>query len=151
MAGIRTTLEAMASLAREGAADPLVRDLAGWLMEGERWPALALRDWLADRWVMVEDPWDVELLSAPALQLDRWLQYPSRGLRGDCDDLAVLGAALALAGGLPARYCAVITGLGPIPDHVFVDVLEPPGVWVELDIMRPADGAPAIQELTLIL
>jgi len=83
----------------------------------------------------------VELVSSPLLQLERWIRDPARGLRGDCDDVATLGAALSLARGIPARYCAIITGAGPVPDHVYTDVLEPPGFWIDLDIMRPADGA----------
>jgi len=151
LAGIRTTLDTMAELARAGAVDRRVRAAAEYIMEGCAWPALELRNWLAERWTTVADPWDVELLSAPGLQLERFLADPARGLQGDCDDLAILGAALALARGLPVRYCAIVTGMGPVPDHVFTEILEPPGVWIDLDIMRPADGATATDEVTLIL
>lgn len=150
--GILRTLEIMGELAREGASAPIVRETAELVMGGAVYPGDALRSWLARRWIVVPDPFNVELVSSPALQLERWARRPELGLRGDCDDLATLAAALALACGLGARYRAIVTGMGPLPDHVFTELEEPGGTWIELDIMRPADGATThTEEVTLYL
>lgn len=55
---------------------------------------------------------------------------------GDCDDAAILGAALALEMGLRARF--IVLGFQPWGPyaHVYAEVSEG-GPWVDLDVTAP--------------
>ena len=96
-----------------------------------------LRSWLVQHTQFAPDPDEVELVRTPVEQLRR---IAVNGIaRGDCDDVAVVGAALAQAAGLSPRF--VVLGFGPGPDvpytHVYTDVL---GGAVEFDITRRPDS-----------
>lgn len=102
--------------------------------------AQAIREWMQRHYRFVRDPVGVELLRDPEYQLGQWMQ---RGyIAGDCDDAAVLGAALGKAVGLVASFYAVgFSPRGPLV-HVYT-VLTPPnqrgiGSGVDLDVTRPA-------------
>jgi transglutaminase-like putative cysteine protease len=57
--------------------------------------------------------------------------------RGDCDDVAILGAALGKAAGFPARFVLLGFG-GPMApyQHVFTEIGTRQG-WMNLDVTRP--------------
>ena len=97
-AGTRATLHAMRRLVRASLADPLliatVGDMVGEGSEGWAWK---VRRWLDDRWRFLPDPLTVELVREPRVMLH---ELRTRGyMAGDCDDAAVMAAALGMAGG----------------------------------------------------
>lgn len=101
----------------------------------------ALRAWLLTVWRFARDPAGVEMVSRPGAMLDefRCVGY----ITGDCDDAAVLGAAIGKAVGFPARF--VVLGFhGPRSPftHVFTELMEGPGLWRDLDITRPPRRPP---------
>jgi transglutaminase-like putative cysteine protease len=112
--------------------------------------ALLIRRWLDEHLRFVPDPRGVELVVTPEVLLEQI----ERGYytQGDCDDAAVLGAALAKAIGLRARF--VVLGFlerqGPWR-HVYAAVQVGPSVWVDLDVTRPPDWrrAPATRMGTM--
>lgn len=133
----------MRALSRAAQSNEAVRRLGESLVGGfdtVARRALRLRDWLDRHFIFVRDPHDVELLTTPGEQLR---QIAGTGAAyGDCDDVALLGAALAQAGGLPVHY--VLYGFGPPPtsfSHIFAEVPTPNGV-VDLDVTRPAQNIP---------
>lgn len=142
-AGTFATVDAMRQLTMLAQANPTVRRLGEELAGGHgtlAQRALRLRDWIDRHFIFVKDPSHVELLTTPAEQVK---QIATTGSAyGDCDDAAVLAAALAQAGGLPVRY--VLFGFGPLPtnfSHIFAEVPTTAGV-VDLDVTRPHQNVP---------
>lgn len=142
-AGTYRTVDAMRVLTRAAQSNDTVRRFGESLAGGSgslAQRALRLRDWLDHHFLFVRDPHDVELLTTPAEQLRQIADMGAA--RGDCDDVAVLGAALARAGQLPVRY--VLYGFGVPPttfSHIFAEIPTPDGV-VDLDVTRPAQHIP---------
>lgn len=136
-AGIEATVGHMRRLARAAAADPLLRETAAHIVQGESSDvgrAQAIRSFLSDHVRFQPDPSGVELIRSPRLLLE---QIADRGARGDCDDVATLGAALGMAVGIPARFKLLgFTPAGPF-EHVYTELLTSQGP-VELDTTRPA-------------
>jgi transglutaminase-like putative cysteine protease len=128
----------MRSDARTAAATPAVQATARRITGSGTTPvtrALFLRSWLAQHTQFTPDPDDIELVRTAVEQLRR---IASTGvMRGDCDDVATLGAALALAVGLQPRFVVLGFGVGPTPAfaHVYTDVL---GGAVDFDVTRNA-------------
>jgi hypothetical protein len=90
----------------------------------------------------LSDPSGVELLHDPVLLLE---DIRERGqARGDCDDVAVLGAALGGAMGLSARFVVVgFRGPNEPFEHVWTELYDGT-TWRELDVTRPRNAeAPA--------
>jgi hypothetical protein len=140
-AGTMTVLANMRSLARAGSLDPLVRATAAHLVMGTgkdgSLHARLIRDFLAGYTLFLRDPTHAEALHAPRLMLDT---IKARGIfQGDCDDIAILGAALGLAIGLRARYVAVGFKSPNAPfRHVWAELSDPRAPsWIELDTTRP--------------
>lgn len=136
------TLDLMASLARQGATDPAVISTAvgivRWIVPENRleyWRAI--REWLEGHVLYITDPEGpigTEVIRGP-----RWLlrEIVETGIaRGDCDDVAVLGAALGRALGMPARFVVVAFGGSRSYTHVYTE-LATPGGWADLDVHRP--------------
>lgn len=135
--GIEATVWRMRRLARRGARDPLLRWLAASIVRqdadaGAR--AQAVRDFLERAVDFTQDPDGVELLKSVRYQL-RELELHGR-VAGDCDDVAVLGAALGMALGLPARFVLLAFTPGAPYEHVYAELLTRSG-WVELDTTKP--------------
>lgn len=124
-AGIEATLEQMAMLVRDAQTDPITRTTALGLLNRSRSRTIAMGVRMAELFVrrtlqLINEP--VELLQPPA-----WLlSQAAAGIPtwGDCDDAAMLVAALILAMGVPVRFHAVwpvdIGGDG----HVFTEALD---------------------------
>lgn len=134
------TLNRMRRLVRSSSAQPIVRWTAQHIVAGQG-PRVAdqvaaLREWLAGNVEFLRDPRGVEHLTAPADLLAEGYQ---RGLmQGDCDDIAMLGAALGMAIGLPARFYVV--GRQRY-EHVFTALGTPDGSeWWQLDTSAGAQG-----------
>ena len=133
----------MRSIVKKSRSDPDVIAVARSLTEH-----LAAKDWVGqvravfrfvrDRIRYTLDPNDVETLSTPMRLL--------RLKQGDCDDKAILLAALLEAIGHPARFKAVGFRAGEL-SHVYVETkLEIPAVlkafpdgWIPLDATEIGD------------
>ena len=133
MAGVITTLHAMRSLALQGGKLTRATSRAILATAGRASFPADLRRWLARHWTETPDPPGVEVVMSPEYQLIR-AAGRSGELRGDCDDIATLGAGMALASGFASRYCA-IARVGPTPTHVYAEVQGVDGGWVDLDIL----------------
>lgn len=135
----RTTLQVMARLAARSAYSPAVvaaavdavrsvsgRDTVGLARELEAWGRTHL--------AFLPDPLlDGDFIRTPDYMLAEVERFGVA--RGDCDDAAVLMAALGLAIGLPARIRAVaFTDWRPF-EHVWTELGTAAG-WIELDPTR---------------
>ena len=143
--GTFAVLERMRELATVRAVSPLVRTTAIDAIDGERprdtvGQIRALRDWLERRVRYLDDPDTSELLHDPEIVLETIAR--DGVARIDCDDAAMLGAALGKSIGRPARF-VVIAFSGPDApfEHVWAELADDDGEWHELDITRPADVA----------
>lgn len=139
-AGTEQTIAVMRDLVQRGVAHPLVRrtavEIARTVPPGDlNAIARAVRRWLQDHVHFVYDPMNIEHVTAPDILLNECtVRYFTTG---DCDDIAVLGAALAGAVGVQSRF--VVLGFGPEPDapmgHVFTELFDG-AQWLDLDITR---------------
>lgn len=145
--GTYRTVSLMRRYANRALGDPLLVELANRIIRNvppQDGPAKvrAIRGWLDKATRFVDDPLGVELIRTPRRLI---LTAARQGyFQGDCDDVAVLGAALAKAVGLPARF--VIVGFVPAGPfrHVYAEVWDG-AEWQELDVTRPAQELPPIQ------
>lgn len=96
----------------------------------------AIRDFLDRTFRYVNDPVGVELLRDPATQ---FRQIAQRGYtQGDCDEAAMLAAALGMANGLPARFRALAFYRMDAPyTHVVADLRGSDGIWYPVDVTKP--------------
>ena len=151
--GTAQTVAEMGTLIREGALTPEVRavavNLVGQIDDPLR-QLLFLRSWLERNFKFVRDPASGELLHTPDNLLAQVRQYGHA--RGDCDDAAILGGALACAVGFQVALITVAVSngksLGGVPpfSHVWASASPPfPSrdasgrqVWIEFDVTRPA-------------
>lgn len=134
-------MRVMRNLVDQAQADPefvrfavdLVRNVAAYDEFGE---LNAIFSWVLGNIRYTKDPVSKEKL------------YPPKELlkigAGDCDDMTMLLAALALALGYPARVVTVAAN-GNFPNdfsHVYPQVEAPPGSgnWVALDAARPGSA-----------
>lgn len=131
------TLAHMAELVKHGASLPVVRATAESIIAtvpprdaGNQIDAL--RYWLATAVHFVSDPVDIELVKHPAVLLE---EITTTGQAfGDCDDAAVLGAALGESIGLPARFVALGFGTPDAPlAHVLTELWDGQA-WRDLDV-----------------
>ena len=151
-AGTWFTVRTMRRLARSEAADPLVVGTAAYITQhasGVLHTTLAIRRWLAGVTVFRPDPEGIELVRSPVAAL---LEIREHGvLRGDCDDVAVLAAGLALACQLPVRYRVLGWTAGGHYGHVLAEVWDGHG-WIDLDVTRPQQAgmmAPPVREAAI--
>jgi hypothetical protein len=148
--GTADTLAAMERLVSRGVDSPLVVSSARQLVtragagrDGLK-QAHAIRQWLSSVWRFVDDPSDRELLRDPDAMLQ---EYEQLGVvMGDCDEAAILGAALGRAIGLDDSFTVLsFSDLFGGPDlfgHVYASLLTATGQSVDLDITRPAGPVP---------
>lgn len=138
--GAVQTLRLMAKVAREALLDPVVLERAAHVVSAVAGrdgagQLRAIRQFLTYSVKYQLDPDGLELLRTPRYLLDRVAAMGRT--EGDCDDIALLGATLGLAVGLPARFVAVgFRGpKGPF-SHVWAELLVD-SAWRELDTTRP--------------
>ena len=104
--------------------------------------ATAIRDYLHNRVEFLRDPDGVEMLHGPVWQIQQIRRNGT--VQVDCDDVAMLSAALGKAVGLRARFVVVGFDSRKSPyRHVWTE-LSPRNMpaWVDMDITRPAQGLP---------
>lgn len=138
--GSMQTLQRMREVVNKSLTDPFVietarRIVAAYPARDYDGHARAVRDYLDEHLQFVRDPRGVEMLSTPRYLLT---QIARRYIvQGDCDDAAILGAALAKAVGLKARLVAVGFFRKDAPlSHVYAVVQG--RRWHSLDTTRPA-------------
>jgi transglutaminase-like putative cysteine protease len=146
--GSLQTLYRMRQLVNTSLTDPLVIETArsivetaGVLGRDQQGKYLALRQWLAEHVVFLPDPLGVELLATPHYLLTKIAR--AQFVSGDCDDAAILGAALGKAVGLAARFrvLSFVNQSRPF-QHVYTLLLVN-GQWANLDVTRsPAIAIP---------
>ena len=130
--GVRQTLYVMRDVVRETARDPDFIEYARKLLSGippKDWQReiLALFHFVRNNIRYTLDPDGTEVLATP------WslLQMGS----GDCDEMAMLLAALLKASGKPVRFVAVGFDAGDL-SHVYVEVKNG-DKWIPLDVTEP--------------
>lgn len=133
----------MVSIVRKTRTTLPVRTLAQQLVQGcpeqdDLCEASALFEFVRDRIRYVRDVHDVETLQFP----EQTLQLGS----GDCDDKAMLLAALAESIGFGTRFCAVRMNGEPIPSHVSPQLLIRGQGWVNAEVI-PIDTSGARADL----
>lgn len=142
-AGLAATLRVMREAVRHALPKPLTRAAAAEIVRGvpasnTGMQASLLRRWLQNHVAFVRDPVEVEYIQTPWFMLEH---IALRGfVDGDCDDVAVLGAALGMSIGIRARFVLFAFGRGQPFSHVFTELLTDAG-WVELDTTRPQGDA----------
>lgn len=137
--GIKDTLYAMYHLVRESLTDPVVRGtavtIAAQEAPGRLGPIVsALNSWALGAFHFMRDPFRKEQLHKPIWMLG---QLRERGrIYVDCDDAAILMAALGEAVGVPARFVAVAF-FDPRADfsHVWTELHDGTG-WRVIDPTR---------------
>jgi transglutaminase-like putative cysteine protease len=114
--------------------------------------AIAIRGWLARVWRFVDDPAGEELLRDPEHLLREY--FATSQIIGDCDEAAILGAALGKTVGIPATF--TVLAFDPVDSgsatfsHVFASLLLPDGSLFSLDVTKPPGSVPApTRELTV--
>lgn len=133
-AGIAATLKVMVRLAREYKKDSGVRELATRLVRDlPQYDTLgevkALHAFVRDAIRYTNDIRGVETVQTPRVTLETGV--------GDCDDKALLLAALLESIGRPARFVAIQLG-GPGFSHVLVETRAGKnGRWIPLETIKP--------------
>jgi len=148
--GTEDTLALMSRLVSRGVDSPAVVSAARQLVtragagRDQLAQARAIRRFLASVWRFTDDPSDRELLRDPEAML---AEYQDLGvIMGDCDEAAILGAALGRAIGLEDTF-TILSFPDPAggPDlfgHVYASLLTSRGAPVDLDVTRPAGPVP---------
>lgn len=146
-AGVYRTLTAMAQMARSGGRTTSLVASAIYDAGSPVTFGVRLRSWLAAHWTETPDPYGVEYVKSPEYQLTTAAAHDGK-LLGDCDDLATLGAGLALAAGWRARYCAAVIPPARVPSHVYAVAVNPEtGDTTSLDVLDHGRHAPATSAL----
>lgn len=146
-AGAVATLARMRALVDRSLGNPVVRDALQTITRldpprDDTAHALSIRRFLADRVKFLADPLGVELLHDP-----EWMirEIARRGYLGlDCDDVAVLGAALCKNAGIRCLFRVVAFWSDKNPyQHVYTLAETGTGL-VELDTTKPNVATPPI-------
>ena len=127
------TLARMQELVRASLSSAVVRQRAAVLRGATaRDTAENIERFLQLGFIFRHDPTNMELLHAPQVLLAQWEQ---RGyMVGDCDDAAILAAALARASGLRVRFrVAGWHADGPLT-HVYAVLQIGAHEWMALDV-----------------
>lgn len=152
--GTYVIVRKMRSLARKGMSAPSVRNLALEIVRGipgkdSYSQIFAIKDWLHTHIWFTRDPHSAELLYTPE-RMVTILRNPVHGgiLQVDCDDAAILAAALGGAVGLRSRF-VVVGFLQPNAPyrHIWTELSDPhvASKWFEMDVTRGVQQIPTEQ------
>lgn len=142
-AGTAQTVAAMRKLVNDSLTDPVVvqtgRSIAAaCLPRAIDCQIRGIYDYMREHFMFVRDPGGVETLSTPRFMLDSIATRVYT--QGDCDEAAILSAALGKSIGIRARF--ILLGFagpsGPMA-HVFTS-LRGSRSWASLDVTRPDRG-----------
>lgn len=158
-AGVAQTVDRIADLIRESIATPIVRQCATSLVANLgpndfAGQIYAIREFLQQNVRFLRDPAGVELLHTPEWMLSEITRAGAAYV--DCDDVAILGGALA--GAIGFRVCLVTVAFldsrnpsayTPL-SHIWTAVTAPVAfrdsegkqIWIELDTTRPMQDLP---------
>lgn len=144
--GSMQTLARMKDIVRQSLRVPGVVQVAARIValvppRDQTRQAQAIRDFLQTAFRFVADPKGQELLRTPSFQIREIRQYGQTG--GDCDDAAILGAALGLAVGIGGKFRIISFRRGGNFAHVFTILTPRVGPAIDLDVTKPAQGAAA--------
>ena len=140
--GTYFTTAAMRTMVQREYVSPVVRLTAVEIVAGLGGrdgvtQASAIRDWVEDHVEFVRDPDRGEMLHGPVWQINQIRQHDV--VYVDCDDVAMLAAALGRAIGLRARFVVVAFGRNAPYRHVWTELAPPnKNVWIDVDITRTA-------------
>ena len=133
------TLYQMRDMVRKGVERPIVVSVARHIVAGlsgrdQLAQAFAIREWMETHVRFIPDPNNVEVPRPPDEMLE---EVESRfTVQGDCDEAAIIGAALASAVGLTVDLVVVGFDTPNTPySHVFA-LVKTPGGNVDLDTTR---------------
>lgn len=141
--GIEATVRHMRRLVGAAQLDDLLRETAASIVGPDPCStAERVRDFLQENVLFRRDPLGTELLKTPRYMLREIAEHGEA--IGDCDDVAVLGAALGRAAGLPARFVLLAFREGAPYEHVYTELATPEG-WLELDTTRPFQLPPELR------
>jgi hypothetical protein len=139
------TLAQMRAMVIREFLQPIVRLTAAQIVTGTGGQDAAeqshlIREFLVGHTEFLRDPDGVEMLHGPSWQLQ---QIHNTGIVSvDCDDVAMLAAALGKSIGLRARFVVVAFGSTRAPyQHVWTE-LGRGNQWLDMDVTRPAQGLP---------
>lgn len=147
-AGAKGTVRQMVALVRRASSHPSIRSLAVQIVSpysGRDYVrhALAIREWAAMHIQFLRDPRGTELLHDPVLIAD--MVRRGGAAHVDCDDAAMMTAALGKSVGLRARFVTIAFLDKKAPyAHVFTELSPPVGSprWIEQDVTREAQDIP---------
>jgi hypothetical protein len=132
--GTAQTLEAMKTLVQRARADDAFnRFVLGVVQTPER-----IDGFLRAAWDVVPDPEDAEFVRSVANQLR--LYAGGRRFMGDCDDAAVLSAAMLAAFDVPCWFVAIRQYNAPEFSHVFTRAAGLP----DIDVTTPLSQLPIV-------
>lgn len=151
--GTYATLGKMKSLARSGASSPVVRGIAARLVQQVEpngiLHARLIRGWLEDHIIFLRDLSTAEALYHPAELVLAILKDGQ--VQCDCEDVAMLAAALGLSIGLRARYVVLAFRPGGPFQHVYTDLSDASGrMWIDCDITRPSQLFDSVQPTRIV-
>lgn len=138
--GVKQTVGIMVELTRNAVLDPIVRSTAIRLVRGAADPVqltTRVRNFIARRLTRImEYP---EMLQPPDWMLHA---MEHQAVMGDCDDAAMLAAALLLSLGFQTRFVVYQSEADATDLHVFTEVLVAGGDWLPVDPSIPAGAVP---------
>ena len=110
--------------------------------------AQGIRRFMQDHFQFINDPRGVELLVTPRAMIDTIAKRYV--VSGDCDEAAILGAALGKAIGMRARFVLLAFQGRSSYAHVYA-ILRGTSGWVSLDTTRPLRGPfpPVMRQTTV--
>ena len=140
-AGTFATLQMMEAIVQRSYHTPLVQAWAAEIVQGADDPVAAVRAYLESVLDFTfDDPTREELYTPERMQE---MINTTGALSVDCDDIAIVSAALAGSLGLPVRFVAIGVDKGGPYTHVFTEVQQPQGLgWENVDVSRPWQNLP---------
>jgi transglutaminase-like putative cysteine protease len=145
--GTRYSLMMMRLIARGASQSPTIAkvafDMVRFLPPTTAARIGAIRSYVRTYIHYQNDPHDVEHVQQPVRLVQEIAQKGSTV--GDCDDVAVVAAALALAMGLQVQY--VVEAFRPPPTtyaHVYAELLGLAGTWERIDTTKPRGMTPIV-------
>lgn len=123
----------MRKLVLDSLTVPIVCNTASHIWQSGK-PLIQTDKFLRDRFVYTDET--IETLQAPDYMLNGLKM--SGVLRGDCDDITTLHAALLTCMGIKVRFVAIrSTFEDPNFDHVFLEAFDEFASWMPYDITLP--------------
>lgn len=146
------TAQAVRKLALGAQFDPYVvnwaREIVGTVPERDyEGYCRAIREFLSRHTYFIRDVRDADNIDTPADQLAN-IEETGR-TSGDCDDIATLGAALALCVGCNVRLklIAFVDNDAPF-EHIYAECQGVPGGrWWDLDVTKPQGPTPTVSRI----